>query len=135
MIATDRSTDSLQALPLDPDDLENVIELPVASPSVVERLRAYGILPPDYARLSGHVLARVEQLFVTWYELADDDARRAALRYVLASEADVRRVLLAIAPIYHDRMFFDEETPTKSLIEIALIAHAKWRRWLEDTSS
>jgi len=135
MIATERSFDSSHALPLDPDDLEDVAELPAASPSVVERLRSYGILPPDHARLPAHVLARVEQLFVTWYELADDEARRAALHYLLATEADVRSVMLAISPIYYDRMFFDEKTPTKTLVDLALIAHGKWRRWLEATRS
>lgn len=133
MIAPERPVDSSHALALDPDDLEEIPELPAASPSIVERLGSYGILPPDHRRLSAQVLARVEQLFVTWYELADDDARRAALHYLLTTEADVRSVLLAIAPIYYDRMFFDEKTPTKSLVDLALIAHAKWRRWLAET--
>jgi hypothetical protein len=135
MIDPQRSIDSSHALALDPDDLEELAELPAVSPSIVERLGSYGILPPDHRRLSERVLARVEQLFVTWYELADDDARRAALHYLLTTEADVRSVLLAIAPIYYDRMFFDEKTPTKTLVDLALIAHGKWRRWLESSSA
>jgi len=123
------------ALSLDPDDLEDVAELPAASPSVVERLRSYGILPPDHARLSGHVLARVEQLFVSWFDLADDESRRAVLTHLLVTEADVRNVLLAIASVYYDRMFFDDETPTETLVDLALIAHGKWRRWLQATRS
>ena len=38
--------------------------------------------------------------------------------------------MLAIVPLYYDVMFFDERTPTRDLVEIALVAHAKWRRWL-----
>jgi len=135
MMTTERSIDSSHALALDPDDLEHLAELPAASPSVVERLRSYGILPPDYRRLPEPILARVEQLFVTWYELADDEARRAAVHYLLPTEAEVRSVLLAIVPIYHDRLFFDESTPTRSLVEIALSAHGRWRRWLDSSRS
>jgi len=37
---------------------------------------------------------------------------------------------LSIVPLYYDTMFFDEKTPTRDLVEIALVAHARWRRWL-----
>lgn len=135
MIETPRPLDSSHALALDPDDLEDVAELPARSPSVAARLAEYGILPPEHAKLPPRVLAQVEQLFVTWYELEGDDARRAALHYLLPTESQLRAVLLAIVPLYHDRLFFDDATPTKSLIGLALVAHAKWRRWLAETRS
>jgi len=99
------------------------------------RLEAYGILPPSHEVLSQQTLEQVEQLFMTWYELEDDGSRRAAVSYVFATEADVRRALLAIVPLYYDTMFFDDRTPTHELVEIALVAHAKWRRWLREATA
>src|SRR3954447_7185766 len=98
--------------------------------AVLDRLEQYRILPPNHDRLPTNALEQIEQLFVTWYELSDDASRRAALSYVFATESDTRAVLLAIVPIYYDVMFFDDRTPTRDLVEIALVAHAKWRRWL-----
>jgi hypothetical protein len=97
---------------------------------VVSRLDDYRILPPSHTLLSERTLDQIEQLFVTWFELADDGSRRAAVSYIFGNEAEVRKGLLAIVPLYYDSLFFDERTPTKDLIEIALVAHSKWRRWL-----
>ena len=98
--------------------------------AILGRLEAYRILPPNHGHLPVIVLELIEQLFVTWFELHDDGSRRAAVSYVFSTEAEVRATLLAIVPLYYDTMFFDEWTPTKELVEIALVAHAKWRRWL-----
>ena len=98
--------------------------------AVLDRLEQYRILPPSHDRLPTNALEQIEQLFVTWYELGDDGSRRAALSYVFATENETRAALLAIVPLYYDTMFFDEHTPTRDLVEIALVAHAKWRRWL-----
>jgi galactose-1-phosphate uridylyltransferase len=98
--------------------------------AVLDRLEQYRILPPNHDRLPTNTLEQIEQLFVTWYELSDDASRRAALSYVLPTENETRAALLAIVPLYYDVMFFDERTPTRDLVEIALVAHAKWRRWL-----
>ena len=95
-----------------------------------ERLEAYSILPPNHPLLSAHTLEQIEQLFTTWYELSDDGSRRAALSYVFATDAEIRSALLSIVPLYYDTLFFDDRTPTRDLVEIALVAHAKWRRWL-----
>jgi hypothetical protein len=114
----------------DLDDFEEIARLPIPSPSVAERLRAYGILVPAHARLPERVLAGVEQLFATWAVLGRDDERRDALTRLFPGEAHARAVLQAVVPIYHDAAFFDERTPTRSLVEIALVAHSKWRRWL-----
>jgi hypothetical protein len=97
---------------------------------IVERLEKYAILPPMHTRLSERTLEQIEQLFVTWYELGDDGSRRAALSYVFGTDAEARAALLAIVPLYYDSLFFDELTPTRDLVEIALVAHARWRRWL-----
>ncbi len=135
MMSTSPSDDNFQALTLDPDEIEQLAELPTPSPSVVERLRVYGILPLHHQKMPERRLALLEQLFVTWYELPDNEARRASVDYIFRTELEAREVLLAIVPMYHDHSFFDEKTPTNSLIEIALIAHAKWRGWLEASSS
>ena len=103
--------------------------------AVVDRLEQYRILPPNHDRLPTNALDQIEQLFVTWYELGDDASRRAALSYVFASENEIRAALLAIVPLYYDTMFFDERTPTRDLVEIALVAHAKWRRWLSASAA
>ena len=105
---------------------------PTALPrtAVLQRLEQYRILPPNHDRLPTHLLEQIEQLFVTWFELGDDGSRRAAVSYVFASEAELRAALLALVPLYYDALFFDERTPTRDLLEIALVAHAKWRRWL-----
>ena len=95
-----------------------------------ERLDAYSILPPNHEILSVRTLEQIDQLFTTWYELSDDGSRRAALSYVFPTESEVRSALLSIVPLYYDTLFFDDRTPTKDLVEIALVAHAKWRRWL-----
>ncbi len=104
------------------------------SPSVADRLEAYGILPPG-GTCDERVLALIEQLFVTWYEMDDDASRRAAVPYLFATERDLRAVLLAVVPLYYDSLFFDERTPTRDLVEITLVAHRKWRRWLDSTRS
>ena len=101
---------------------------------LVERLDAYRILPPEHASLPPLVLEHVEQLFITWFELADDGSRRSALSYLFSNDDEVRATLLAIVPLYYDTLFFDERTPTRDLIEISLVAHAKWRRWLTASS-
>jgi hypothetical protein len=116
--------DSSAALPLDADDLEEIT--PIA-----HKLAAYGLLPQNHGAVPDRVLAGIEELFLKWYELADDEARRAAVPTLFGSERESRRVLLAIVPLYHDPRFFDDATPTTSLVEVALVAHAKWRRTLE----
>ncbi len=116
---------------------ERAAEAPLQVPSrdaIVERLEAYRILPPSHTLLSEHTLEQVEQLFVTWFELKDDGSRRSAISYLFGNESEVRTALLAIVPLYYDSMFFDERTPTRDLVEIALVAHAKWRRWLAPAS-
>lgn len=102
--------------------------------AVVERLEAYRILPPSHTLLTESTLEQIEQLFVTWFELQDDGSRRSAISYLFGNESEVRTALLAIVPLYYDSMFFDERTPTRDLVEIALVAHAKWRRWLAPAS-
>jgi hypothetical protein len=99
------------------------------------RLEAYGILPPSHQVLSRATLEQVEQLFMTWYELEDDASRRAAVSYIFADESEVRATLLAIVPLYYDTLFFDDRTPTRELVEIALVAHVKWRRWLREATA
>jgi hypothetical protein len=116
---------------------ERATEAPLQVPSraaIVERLEAYRILPPSHTLLGEHTLEQIEQLFVTWFELQDDASRRSAISYLFAGESEVRTALLAIVPLYYDSMFFDERTPTRDLVEIALVAHAKWRRWLAPAS-
>jgi hypothetical protein len=99
-------------------------------PSIIDRLRTFDILPPAHATLPEHVLEQIEELFVTWYRLADDEARREVLSSMFGSEADCRRVLLAVVPLYFDSLLFDGDVPTRELVSILLVAHAKWRRWL-----
>ncbi len=100
---------------------------------VLERLNAYSILPPRAAQLSDGTLDGVEQVFVTCAELVDDDSRRRAIKLLFGNERELREVLLAIVPIFYDELFFDERTPTRDLVELTLIAHAKWRRTLQLT--
>jgi len=102
---------------------------------VLQRLEQYRILPPAHDRLPTRTLEQIEQLFTTWFELSDDDSRRTALPYIFADEGQLRAAVLAIVPLYYDIMFFDERTPTRDLVEIALVAHAKWRRWLTSEGS
>ena len=45
----------------------------------------------------------LEKSFVAWYERADGPVRRAALRRLMATRADVEDVLRAVAPSYHER--------------------------------
>lgn len=101
------------------------------TPSVVDRLAAYSILPPGHESMDARVLALVEQLFFTWYELGDDTSRRAAIPYLFPTDAELRQTLLALVPLYFDASFFDDKTPTRDLVAVALVAHAKWRRWLD----
>jgi hypothetical protein len=108
---------------------------PRSSPSVVERLRARGILPKGHERIPPNTLQLVEHLFVAWHELDDDRARRLALRTLIGTEAERRAALLAIVPLYFDPFYFDDRTPTPDLVELALIAHRKWRAWLSRTRS
>ncbi len=118
------------------DDIHDVRDVPTTRrTALLQRLEAYRILPPQHGHLPEHVLELVEQLFVTWFELQDDGSRRAAISYLFATEAQVRAAILAIVPLYYDAMFFDDFTPTRDLVEIALVAHAKWRRWLSGQSS
>jgi hypothetical protein len=100
------------------------------TPSVAERLQAFAILPPDHERLPERVLEQIEELYVAWYGAADDAERRAQLHDLLPTEADARRVLLAVVPLYFDTLFFDEKVPTRDLVSLMLVGHAKWRRWL-----
>ncbi len=118
---------------LSSDHLDDVAPLPRTA--LLQRLEEYRILPPAHDRMPTQTLELIEQLFVTWFELADDASRRAALTYLFATEADVRAALLAIVPLYYDAMFFDEFTPTRDLVELALLAHAKWRHWLMGQSA
>jgi hypothetical protein len=97
---------------------------------IIERLNAYSILPPRAERLSDGTLDGVEQVFVTCAELVDDDSRRRALHLIFGSETEKRATLLAIVPIFYDELFFDDKTPTRDLVELTLIAHAKWRKSL-----
>ncbi len=124
-----------QSFDLASENLDEVDSFGAPSPearrsAILTRLEAYRILPPNHGHLPVNVLELIEQLFVTWFELHDDGSRRAAVSYVFSSEAEVRATLLAIVPLYYDTMFFDDFTPTRDLVEIALVAHAKWRRWL-----
>jgi len=107
---------------------------PAPTPSLVERLHAYGILPPGHENIREETLVLVEQIFVTWYELGDDDSRRRALRYLIGTEAELRTTLFAIVPLYFDPLYFDERTPTRDLVELVLVAHRKWRAWLDSSS-
>jgi hypothetical protein len=109
--------------------------LPAPTPSLAMRLHAYGILPPGHEKIREDVLVLVEQIFVTWYELRDDDSRRRALRYLIGSERELRETLLAVVPLYFDPLYFDERTPTRELVEIVLVAHRKWRTWLDQSRS
>ena len=102
----------------------------VTRAGILERLAAYDILPPRADRLSDAVLDGVEQVFVTCAELIDDDSRRRALPMIFGSKRELRAALLAIVPIYYDELFFDERTPTRDLVELTWIAHAKWRKHL-----
>ncbi len=131
------TSESIQEQPHDFDlSSENLDEGMPPPPSgslrsaLVQRLESYRILPPSHTLLSERTLDHIEQLFVTWFELTDDGSRRAAISYLFSTDAEVRTALLAIVPLYYDSLFFDERTPTHDLIEIALVAHAKWRRWL-----
>jgi hypothetical protein len=108
---------------------------PRSSPSIVERLRTYGILPKGHERIPPKTLQLVEHLFIAWHELDDDQARRLALRTLIGTEAERRAVLLAIVPLYFDPFYFDEKTPTPDLVELVLIAHRKWRARLARTRS
>lgn len=125
MMLTTQTTDSQENTP--------TFDLPATTPSVVDRLEAYGLLPPSHRDIPERALVLLEQLFVTWYELGNDPSRRAALPYLFATDDDLRATLLAVVPLYHDPLFFDELTPTRELTEIALLAHAKWRAWLDGT--
>ena len=107
------------------------IGAPPARPSVVERLRSQGILPAGHESIPPDVLVLVEQLFVTWHELDNDRARRLALHTLIGTEHELRAVLLAIVPLYFDPFYFDQQTPTRDLIELGLVAHKKWRAALE----
>ena len=107
------------------------IRVPPPRPSVVERLKSQGILPAGHERMSEETLQDVEQLFITWHELDDDRARRLALTTLFGSETTIRAVLLALVPIYFDPFYFDDKTPTHDLVELALVAHRKWRTWRE----
>ncbi len=107
--------------------------LPTITPSIIDRLEAYSILPPNHAKLEERVLGLVEQLFITWYEMSDDESRRAAIPYLFGTDDDLRQAMLAIVPLYFDPLFFDEQIPTPELITLALTAHAKWRGWLDST--
>ena len=111
------------------------IHLPQRSPSIIERLHSYGILPLGHERIPPDVLLRIEQVFVTWHELDDDRARRLALHTLIGTEVELRATLLAIAPLYFDPFYFDDKTPTHDLIELALVAHRKWRNWLARSRS
>lgn len=96
--------------------------------AIVQRLSSYAILPPNAPRLSDETLDGIEQVFVTLAELVDDDSRRRALPLLFQGETQLRGTLLAIVPIFYDELFFDTRTPTRDLVELILIAHAKWRR-------
>ena len=106
-----------------------------ASPSIIERLRTYGILPAGHERIRPDVLVLVEHVFIAWNELDDDRARKLALRTLIRTEVELRAVLLAIVPLFFDPFYFDDKTPTRDLVELALIAHKKWRAQLARTRS
>jgi hypothetical protein len=112
------------------EDVDEPLESRTQAPAVVERLRNYQILPPHHAKLSESVLSRVEELFACWYGLKKDEERKAMLPDLFGTEAEIREVLLAVVPIYFDSLFFDEKTPTRDLVDLVLIGHGKWRRWL-----
>ncbi len=124
-------TDSQKLLAIDLTQSHPEIRLPPPRPSVVERLRSQGILPAGFEAIPEETLVLVEQLFITWHELDDDRARRLALGTLFGAEAHVRAVLLAVVPIYFDPFYFDARTPTRDLVELALVAHRKWRTWRE----
>jgi hypothetical protein len=112
------------------EEVDETLETQTQPPAVVERLRNYQILPPQHAKLPERVLSRVEELFASWYGLGNDEERRAILPDLLGSEAEIREILLAVVPIYFDSFFFDEKMPTRDLVDLVLIGHGKWRRWL-----
>lgn len=124
-------TDSQNLLAIDLTQSHPEIRLPPPRPSIVERLRSHGILPAGFESIGEETLERVEQLFITWHALDDDRARRVALGTLFGAEAHVREVLLAVVPIYFDPFYFDARTPTQDLVELALVAHRKWRTWRE----
>ena len=111
----------------------NSTPLPAITPSVADRLAAYAILPPHHGALDEQTLTLVEELFITWFEMTDDNSRRATLPYLFDGDDAMRRTLLAIVPLYFDPLFFDELTPTQDLITLALAAHRKWRAWLDES--
>lgn len=94
------------------------------------RLAAYGLLPRNHERLSDSQLDRIEQLFVVWLELVDDVSRRRALGVLFASDIELREAVLPVVPLFFDALFFDEWTPTRDLVDLALHAHRNWRRRL-----
>ena len=94
------------------------------------RLAAYGLLPRNHAALSEAQLDRIEQLFVVWLELVDDTSRRRALGMLFASDIELREAVLPVVPLFFDALFFDERTPTRDLVDLALHAHRNWRRRL-----
>jgi hypothetical protein len=130
MMNIETTTATEPVIDLGSDELEELTAPFARVPSIVERLETYGILPPHHANLPERVLEQVEELFVAWYGASDDDVRRAILKGMFPTEADVRRVLLAVVPIYFDTLFFDECVPTRDLVSLVLVGHAKWRRWL-----
>lgn len=75
----------------------------------------------------------VEELFITWFEMTDDESRRATIPYLFKGDEEARRTLLAIVPLYFDPLFFDELTPTRELITLALATHRKWRTWMDES--
>lgn len=94
------------------------------------RLAAYGLLPRNHATLSEAQLDRIEQLFVVWLELVDDTSRRRALGMLFASDVELREAVFPVVPLFFDALFFDERTPTRDLVDLALHAHRNWRRRL-----
>lgn len=105
--------------------------VPHITPSILDRLAAYAILPPGHEAMSQETLVLLEQVFVTWYEMHDDASRRATIPYLFTTDAELRTTLLAVVPLYFDPLFFDELTPTRDLVTLALAAHEKWRAWLD----
>lgn len=103
------------------------------SSSVADRLAAYAILPPHHDALDDRTLAMVEELFITWFEMTDDESRRATIPYLFKGDEEARRTLLAIVPLYFDPLFFDDLTPTRELITLALATHRKWRTWMDES--
>jgi hypothetical protein len=124
-------TESQQLRAIDLTQSQPEIRVPPARPSVVERLRSQGILPAGHESIAPAVLVLVEQIFVTWYELDNDRTRKLALHTLIGTEWELRATLLAIVPLYFDPYYFDHETPTSDLVELALVAHKKWRMALE----